>query len=76
MGLDCIALGFWEELPCYSIVSLIVVWLVPGMWAIVFNLCCFSVSVCIGLMPLSYDFRGGVVRFSFALATFGFLYCS
>ena len=28
---------------------------------------------CIGLMPLFLLFRGGVVRFSFALVAFGFL---
>ena len=35
MGSGCFALGLWEELLCYAIVSLMVVWLVPGMWAIV-----------------------------------------
>ena len=31
---------------------------------------------CFGLMPLSYVFKGGAVRFSFFLVAFGFLYCS
>ena len=37
----------------------------PGMW------------VCIGLMPLSYIYRGGAVRFSFALVSvcIMYLYC-
>ena len=35
-----------------------------------------SGAFCIGLMPLSYVFRGGAVRFAFSLVAFGFLYCS
>ena len=33
--------GRASGLPCFAVGSLIVVWLVPGMWAIVFNMCCF-----------------------------------
>ena len=36
-----LAIRLWEELSCYADGSFIVVWLVPGMWAVVFNMCCF-----------------------------------
>ena len=36
----CLAPGLWEGLPCYAVDSLIVVWLVLGMWAVSSILCC------------------------------------
>ena len=40
------------------------------------GVCLFSGLFCFGLMPLSYDFKGGVVRFSSSLVAFGLLYYS
>ena len=37
----------------------------PGLWAVSYSLCCLSGGFCVGLMPLSFVFRGGAVRFSF-----------
>ena len=67
-------------------------WPVPGMWAfdligLYFDvmlfwigLYCFAYAILsggrVGLMPLSYIFRGGGTRFSFFLGAFGFLFCS
>ena len=58
------------------LVSLVFVRPVPRMWAVGSCLYVLSGELCFGLMPLSYVFRGGAVRFSFVLVAFGFLYCS
>ena len=50
--------------------------LFPGCGLLFLVCVVLSGGFCIGLMPLSYVFRGGVVRFSFFLVVFGLLYCS
>ena len=42
-------------------------------WVVLF-LCCFIRCFCVGLMPLSYIFRGGAARFLFFLGAFGYLF--
>ena len=44
------------------------------VWLGCLFLCCFIRCFCVGLMPLSYIFRGGAARFLFFLGAFGFLF--
>ena len=75
-GLSFPAPRVWECFRFMMIVSLVFVWPLPGCGLLILVCVVLSGGFCFGLMPLSYVFREGAVRFSFFWGAFGFMVCS